>query len=142
MKTKIKSLFHLKALLIIILVLLFSNLCAKTKSVVQPTKTIKIAVVKEGPSNRDKIIELIKPDLIHMLGDDYEVIFDESDVYNANWKFESIRTCLVNAIKDESVDLILGIGRTVAQEALHTGADTGSDRQHRSYVTQNRFLVI
>ena len=119
MKTKIKSLFHLKALLIIILVLLLSNLYAQNKSMVKPYKTIKIAVVKEGPSNRDQIIELIKPDLIHMLGDEYEVIFDESEVYNANWKFESIRTCLVNAIKNEKIDLILGIGRTVAQEALH-----------------------
>ena len=76
------------------LVLLLSNLYAKNRSVVQPSKTIKIAVVKEGPSNRDIIIELIKPDLTHMLGDDYEVIFDESEVYNADWNIESVRTCL------------------------------------------------
>jgi outer membrane protein TolC/ABC-type uncharacterized transport system substrate-binding protein len=78
---------------------------------------INIAVVRDGPTSDLEITELIKPELLHLLGDDYSFNFVESSDFNAQWDPNKFRSVVKNALNDETVDIILGVGAMVTQEA-------------------------
>ncbi len=80
-------------------------------------KHINIAVVRDGPTSNLEITELIKPELLHLLGDDYSFSFVESSDFNAQWDPNKFRSVVENALNDEKVDIILGVGAMVTQEA-------------------------
>jgi ABC-type uncharacterized transport system substrate-binding protein len=80
-------------------------------------ETINIAVVRDGPTFDVKITELIQPELLHLLGEDYSFNFVESSEFNAQWNPSNFRTVVENALSDETVDIILGVGALVTQEA-------------------------
>lgn len=79
--------------------------------------TINIAVVRDGPTSHLEITELIKPELLHLLGDDYSFSFVESSDFNAQWDPNKFRSVVENALNDETVDIILGVGAMITQEA-------------------------
>lgn len=84
---------------------------------IQNKKHINIAVVRDGPTFDSEITELIKPELTHLLGGDYSFSFIESDEFNAQWEPNKFRSVVQNALSDDTVDIILGVGAMVTQEA-------------------------
>jgi outer membrane protein TolC/ABC-type uncharacterized transport system substrate-binding protein len=80
-------------------------------------KAIKIAIVRDGPTSDVEITKLIEPELLHLLGDDYTFNFNESPEFNAQWDPNKFRSAVKNALNDETVDIILGVGAMVTQEA-------------------------
>jgi outer membrane protein TolC/ABC-type uncharacterized transport system substrate-binding protein len=80
-------------------------------------ETINIAIVRDGPTNDVELTDLIKPELLHLLGEDYTFNFIESPEFNAQWNPGKFRSVVENALNDETVDIILGVGAMVTQEA-------------------------
>jgi outer membrane protein TolC/ABC-type uncharacterized transport system substrate-binding protein len=80
-------------------------------------KQITIAVVRDGPSEMNEIISQIRPELNHLVGEDYDVAFDTSDDYDAGWDPQRYRQVIETALRNPQVDIIVGIGWLVAQEA-------------------------
>ena len=83
----------------------------------ESNEEINIAVVRDGPTSDLEITELIKPELLHLLGDDYSFDFVESSEFNAQWDPNKFRSVVENALNDEKVDIILGVGAMITQEA-------------------------
>jgi outer membrane protein TolC/ABC-type uncharacterized transport system substrate-binding protein len=80
-------------------------------------KNINIAVVRDGPTFDFEITELIKPELTHLLGDDYKFEFVERIDFNAQWDPNLYKSVVENALKDENIDMILAVGSMVTQAA-------------------------
>jgi outer membrane protein len=80
-------------------------------------RTVTIAVVRDGPSEMNDIVEGIRPELVHLVGQQHDVVFDFSDDYDAMWDPARMKTVVQNALRNKSVDMILGIGILVTQEA-------------------------
>ena len=78
---------------------------------------INIAVVRDGPTNDVQITNLIKPELEHLLSEDYSFSFIEDPRFNADWDNGNFRAVVENALNDNSIDIILGVGAMVTQEA-------------------------
>jgi outer membrane protein len=83
----------------------------------ESTKTINIAVVRDGQSEALNILNTIKAELDHLLGEEYTAVFNESANFDAGWQSENFRKVIENALSDEDIDIILGIGSLVTQEA-------------------------
>jgi hypothetical protein len=64
-----------------------------------------------------EITKLIKPELLHLLGDDYTFNFIEAPQFNAQWDPNNFRSVVENALNDETVNILLGVGAMVTQEA-------------------------
>ncbi|MFC2094623.1 TolC family protein [Bacteroidota bacterium] len=89
-------------------------------SVSQTSKSneaINIAIVRDGPTSDVEITGLIEPELMHLLGDDYTFNFIEAPEFNAQWDPNKFRSVVQNALNDETVDIIIGVGAMVTQEA-------------------------
>ena len=80
-------------------------------------EAINIAIVRDGPTSDVEITGLIEPELMHLLGDDYTFNFIEAPEFNAQWNPSKFRSVVENALNDETVDIILGVGAMVTQEA-------------------------
>jgi len=80
-------------------------------------KKITIAVVRDGPSEMNEIVDLIRPELNHLVGSDYEVVLDESESYDAGWDAQRIRPVIEQAMRNPKVDIVMGVGFLVAYEA-------------------------
>ncbi len=78
---------------------------------------INIAVVRDGPTSDVAITKLIEPELLHLLGDDYAFNFVEAPQFNAQWDPNKFRSVVENALNDEKIDIILGVGAMITQEA-------------------------
>jgi ABC-type uncharacterized transport system substrate-binding protein len=82
-------------------------------------EVINIAIVRDGPTSDVQIAKLIEPELKHLLGDDYTFNFIEAPGFNAQWDPNKFRSVLENALNDETVDILLGVGAMVTQEAAN-----------------------
>lgn len=80
-------------------------------------RKVTIAVVRDGPSEMNEIVDRIRPELSHLIGADYDVTFDTSDKYDAGWDPQRTRTVVEAAMNDRSVDIVVGVGWLVALEA-------------------------
>jgi len=80
-------------------------------------KKITIAVVRDGPTEMNEIVDGIRPELAHLVGADYDVTFDRSDKYDAGWDPQRIRLVIEAAMSDRTVDIVVGVGWLVALEA-------------------------
>jgi outer membrane protein TolC len=80
-------------------------------------KKITIAVVRDGPTEMNEIVSQIRPELIHLVGADYDVTFDMSDEYDAGWDPQRIRPVIESAMRNPKVDIVMGIGFLVNYEA-------------------------
>ena len=80
-------------------------------------KEYRIAVVKDGPSWEDVKVSEINGELSHMLGSGQSVVFVEDERFNAQWQKNRFKEVITNALKDRSIDMILGLGVLVLQEA-------------------------
>jgi outer membrane protein len=80
-------------------------------------EAINIAIVRDGPTGDVEITALIEPELKHLLGDDYTFNFIEAPEFNAQWDPNKFRSVVENALKDETVDILLGVGAMITQEA-------------------------
>jgi len=80
-------------------------------------KKITIAVVRDGPSEANEIVDKIRPELQHLLGEDYEVTFDMSVDYGAGWDPQRVPAVIEKAMSNRRVDIVLGIGWMVTQAA-------------------------
>ena len=81
-------------------------------------RRVTIAVVQDGPSEENEILSLIEPELKHLVGDTRKVVFKTAPAFDAGWEAGRFRGVLENAMKDRQVDLVLGIGALVTQEAV------------------------
>ncbi len=79
--------------------------------------TVTIAVVRDGPSHMNDIVERIRPELVHLVGQQHDVVFDLSDDYDAMWDPARMEQVIQNALRNSKVDMILGIGMLVTQAA-------------------------
>ena len=75
--------------------------------------TVTIAVVRDGPSHMNDIVERIRPELVHLVGQQHDVVFDLSDDYDAMWDPARMEQVIQNALRNSKVDMILGIGMLV-----------------------------
>jgi outer membrane protein TolC/ABC-type uncharacterized transport system substrate-binding protein len=82
-------------------------------------EAINIAIVRDGPTNDIDITGLIEPELLHLLGDDYTFNFIEAPQFNAQWDPNKFRSVVENALNDETVDILLGVGAMITQEAAN-----------------------
>jgi outer membrane protein TolC/ABC-type uncharacterized transport system substrate-binding protein len=82
-------------------------------------ESINIAIVRDGPTSDVQITKLIEPELKHLLGDDYAFNFIEAPGFNAQWDPNNFRSVVQNALNDETVDILLGVGAMVTQEAAN-----------------------
>ncbi len=80
-------------------------------------RQVTIAVVQDGPSAENEILGLIEPELKHLAGDATKVVFKTGPAFDARWEAGRFRKVIENAMKDRQVDLVLGIGALVTQEA-------------------------
>jgi len=80
-------------------------------------RQVTIAVVQDGPSEENEILGLIEPELKHLAGDATKVVFKTGPAFDARWEAGRFRKVIENAMKDRQVDLVLGIGALVTQEA-------------------------
>ena len=103
--------------IISILMIFYFTAPVTISQVSESNEAINIAVVRDGPTSGLEITELIKPELLHLLGDDYSFNFVESSDFNAQWDPNKFRSVIENALNDEKVDIILGVGAMVTQEA-------------------------
>jgi outer membrane protein len=83
-------------------------------------KKITIAVVRDGPTEMNEIVDRILPELEHLLGSDYDVTFDMSDSYDAGWAPQRVRTVIEAAMGSREVDMVVGIGMLVTSAALQS----------------------
>ena len=81
-------------------------------------RQVTIAVVQDGPSEENEILGLIEPELKHLVGDTRKVVFKTAPAFDAGWEAGRFRKVIENAMKDRQVDLVLGIGALVTQEAV------------------------
>ncbi len=103
--------------IISILMIFYFTAPVTISQVSESNEAINIAVVRDGPTFDVEITELIKPELLHLLGDDYSFNFVESSDFNAQWDPNKFRSVVENALNDETVDIIIGVGAMVTQEA-------------------------
>jgi len=103
--------------IISILMIFYFTAPVTISQVSESNEAINIAIVRDGPTSDVAITKLIEPELLHLLGDDYTFNFVEAPQFNAQWDPDNYRSVLVNALNDETVDIILGIGAMVTQEA-------------------------
>ena len=109
---------RLKPGYIFILFGFLSTFCDTGLAQISPGQNhINIAVVRDGPTSNLQITELIKPELLHLLGEDYSFNFVESSAFNAQWDPNKFRSVVENALNDEKVNIILGVGAMITQEA-------------------------
>ncbi len=103
--------------IISVLLILYLTPATLISQTFSSNESINIAVVRDGPTYDLEITELIKPELLHLLGDDYSFNFVESSEFNAQWDPNKFRSVVDNALNDEKIDIILGFGAMVTQEA-------------------------
>jgi outer membrane protein len=108
--TKPKAILSLVAIAV-------AALTAVTAEPVGAAKKITIAVVRDGPTEMNEIVDRIRPELDHLVGADYDVTFDMSDVYDAAWEPQRMRAVIDAAMRNRNVDIVLGIGFLVTTEA-------------------------
>lgn len=108
----------------IMIALLFTSIVFQSQYILSQekpeAKMINIAVVRDGPSEESDILNIIKTELDHLLGDDFIAVFNESSNFNAGWQSENFRKVIENALSNEDIDIIIGIGSLVTQEAAST----------------------
>ncbi len=108
-----KSFFPNSLIIIMLHILILTNILVG--------KEYRVAVVKDGPSYDDMIIAQIESEVRHMLGTRHSIIFDNADKFNAQWQTGRYKTVLLNALQDRNIDMILGLGVLVVQEAAAEG---------------------
>ena len=106
--------------IISILMIFYFTAPVTISQVSESNKTINIAIVRDGPSEESDILNIIKTELDHLLGEEFTAVFNESENFNAGWQSENFRKVIENALSDEDIDIILGIGSLVTQEAATT----------------------
>lgn len=106
--------------IISILMIFYFTAPVTISQVSESNKTINIAIVRDGPSEESDILNIIKTELDHLLGEEFTAVFNESENFNAGWQSENFRKVIEHALSDEDIDIILGIGSLVTQEAATT----------------------
>jgi hypothetical protein len=104
-------------IIISILLILYFTAPVSFAQISDDNEAINIAVVRDGPTGDVEITKLIKPELLHLLGDDYTFNFIEAPQFNAQWDPNNFRSVVENALNDETVNILLGVGAMVTQEA-------------------------
>jgi hypothetical protein len=92
------------------LIFIISSLLFITTPVSGLSKNYTIAVVQDGPSYDEALVELIKPELQHMLREGDQVVFKTSPDFNAQWKPDNFRKVIGAAMRDRQVNYILSPG--------------------------------
>jgi len=82
-------------------------------------RTVTIAVVRDGPSVEDALLPLVEEELGRLT--DAELIFKQAPEFDAGWDGTRMRSVIENALRDREVDMILGVGALVTQEAAREG---------------------
>jgi len=93
------------------------SLCVAAPPPAQAAKKVTIAVVRDGPTEMNDIIDKIRPELDHLVGAAHDVTFDTSEQYDAQWDPGRIRSVIEAAMNNRSVDIVVGVGALVSTEA-------------------------
>jgi hypothetical protein len=94
----------------IVLAFLFASLSARE---------ITIAVVKDGPSSEEQLVNKIESELKRLVKDDATIRFKMDPSFDAGWDQGRIPGVIQNAQRDQSVDLILAVGVLVTRAAAN-----------------------
>jgi len=82
-------------------------------------RTVTIAVVRDGPSVEDALLPLAEEELGRLT--EAASIFKQAPEFDAGWDGTRMRSVIENALRDREVDMILGVGALVTQEAAREG---------------------
>ncbi len=102
-------------------ILLATALLALLGATTAPARTITIAVVRDGPDPAETVVDLVRTELAHMVGDEHALVFVEDTRFDAGWDPARVGPALDAALQQAGVDLVLGVGHLMAQEAARPG---------------------
>jgi outer membrane protein TolC/ABC-type uncharacterized transport system substrate-binding protein len=84
-------------------------------------REITIAVVKDGQSSEEQLVDKIEVELKRLVKEDATIIFKTDPSFDAEWDPQRIPDVLQNALNDRSVDMILAVGSLVTRAAADPG---------------------
>jgi outer membrane protein TolC len=78
---------------------------------------VTIAVVKDGPSTEERILDPLLRELDHRLGERWTPRYKQSPAFDAGWDPGRCAGAVQAALDDPEVDMVLGLGYLVIQAA-------------------------
>jgi outer membrane protein TolC len=82
-------------------------------------RTVTVGVVRDGPSRDDALLPMIQEELGRL--SDADIVFKQPPEFDAAWDGSRAGRVVEAALADGEVDIILGIGSLVVQEAARDG---------------------
>ncbi|MCH7548938.1 MAG: TolC family protein [Candidatus Krumholzibacteriota bacterium] len=80
-------------------------------------RTVTVAIVRDGPSEKSRVTELLKEHINDLVDPSVTVRFKEGAEFDAGWQGERAALVVRAALRDRSVDYIVGTGLLVTQAA-------------------------
>ena len=74
---------------------------------------ITIAVVKDGSSAEEQLVERIETELQRLVKTGIDIKFKAAPEFDAGWDVKQVKNVINNALKDRQVDMILAVGSLV-----------------------------
>ena len=78
---------------------------------------ITIAVVKDGSSSEEQLVERIETELQRLVKTGTDIKFKAAPEFDAGWDVRQVKNVINNALKDRQVDIILAVGSLVTKAA-------------------------
>ncbi len=78
---------------------------------------VVVAVVRDGPSNDDRLLPLIESVLVEIGRGETELVLRSLPQFDAGWDGALVPTVIRDALTDRQVYIILGLGAMVTLEA-------------------------
>jgi ABC-type uncharacterized transport system substrate-binding protein len=82
-------------------------------------REITVAVVKDGPSSEEQLVNKIESELNRLVKGDATIRFKTDPSFDAGWDQGRIPGVIQNALRDPSVDMILAVGSLVTRAAAN-----------------------
>jgi len=96
---------------------LLAFLCAVVLAAPAAARTVTIAVVRDGPGNDDALVPLVESELGRLLGAGDTARLLSLPEFDAGYTADGARRAIETAMASREVDLLLGLGILVTQEA-------------------------
>jgi hypothetical protein len=85
-----------------------------------PTDSVRIAVLVDGPWDRNEpVLSTFRAELTALLGDEFGVTIPDADVHVADWTLAGIEAGIDAAFADPNVDVVLGLGVLTSNQLIH-----------------------
>lgn len=91
--------------------------CAFLMSSLVSAKTVKIALIKDGPTQKEFLSErAVKKEISDLLGSEFDVVFVDSEKTTADWTLAGVNRIIKQNYDDPSVDVLVTIGVVSSNE--------------------------